>query len=128
MRRSVVWVGTSLVDVRAFPEEVKDEIGHALWVAETGGKHPSAKPLQGFGNAGVLEIGAEDAGGTYRTVYTVRLSDALYVLHAFKKKSTQGLKTPDRHLQVIKTRLREAERISAAWFAQQANEGTIGTP
>lgn len=122
-RREAVWVGTSLADVRAFPEEVKDEVGHALWVAETGGKHPSAKPLQGFGSAGVLEIVTRGDDGTYRTVYTVRLADALYVLHAFKKKSTQGKKTPERHMQIVKTRLKEAEQISAERRAQQANEG-----
>lgn len=124
MQRATVWLGTSLEVVRGFPEDVKDEVGHNLWVAETGGKGESAKPLQGFGGAGVLEIVADDSSGTYRVVYTVRLRDALYVLHAFKKKSTQGIKTSPRDLKIIETRLKEAERISAEWCAQQAKEGT----
>ena len=65
---------------------------------------------------------AED-DGTYCTVYTVRLSDALYVQHACRKKSTQGRKTPDRYLQIVKTRFREAERMAAEWRAQQAHAG-----
>ena len=113
MQRGVIWVGTSRDDVKGFPEDARDEIGYALWVAETGGRHPSTKPLQGFGGAGVIEIIADDQDGTYRVVYTVKLADAIYVLHAFQKKSTKGSSVPERHTRLMLQRLREAETISA---------------
>lgn len=119
MRREPVWMGSSLADVRALPDDAKGEIGYALHIAETGGKHPSAKPLQGFGNAGVLEIVADDDGDAYRAVYTVRLPDAVYVLHVFQKKSKQGAATPRRDMEVIRRRLKDALRESARWEAER---------
>ena len=113
MSRGIIWVGTSRDDVRTFPDDARDEIGYALWVAETGGRHPSTKPLQGFGGAGVIEIIADDQDGAYRVVYTVKRTDSIYVLHAFQKKSTKGSAVPERHKRLILQRLREAERISA---------------
>src|SRR6476469_2322306 len=108
-QRSVVWVGSSKRDLRAFPDEVQHEIGFALWRAQEGKKHPNAKPLKGFGGAGVLEIVTDEEGDTYRTIYTVRLRHAVYVLHAFQKKSKQGAKTPDAVMDLVRQRLREAE-------------------
>lgn len=72
--KPVVWIGSAKADLRAFPEEVKDSIGFALYVAQQGGKHPDAKPLRGFSGAGVLEIVEDHRGDTYRAVYTVRLA------------------------------------------------------
>ncbi len=113
MHRGVIWVGTSRDDVKGFPEDARDEIGYALWVAETGGRHSSTKPLQGFSGAGVIEIIADDQDGTYRVVYTVKLADAIYVLHAFQKKSTKGSSVPERHKRLMLQRPWEAEMISA---------------
>ena len=76
------------------PEDVKDIFGHALDLAQAGLKHEDAKPLKGFGSAGVLEVVENDEGGTYRAVYTVRLRGWIYVLHCFQKKSTKGIETP----------------------------------
>lgn len=85
--------------------------GYALYLAQTGGKHPDAKPLKGFTGAGVLEVVEDFDGDTYRTVYTVRLSDAVYVLHAFQKKSKRGAATPRREIDLIWARLRQAQAI-----------------
>jgi phage-related protein len=98
-----------LDDLRAFPDEVKGMVGFALRLAQAGGKHPSAMPLEGFGGAGVLEIVADFDGSTYRAVYTVRLKHGVYALHAFQKKSTQGIKTSKRDIELIEQRLRAAE-------------------
>ena len=98
-------------DLRAFPEEVRHVVGFALYVAQTGGKHVCSKPLRGFGGAGVLEVVADHAGDTYRAVYTVRFGDAVYVLHAFQKKSKRGIATPAREIELVRRRLAEAERL-----------------
>ncbi len=117
--RDVVWVGPSRRDLKAFPSEVQDATGFALYWAQRGERHPNSKPLKGFGNAGVLEIVEYFDGDTYRTVYTVRMRTAVYVLHAFQKKSTRGIATPQRESELIKTRLAWAERIEAERLAQR---------
>ena len=114
-RKPLFWVGSSRKDLREFPEEVKDSIGYALDAAQWGGKHPDAKPLVGFGGAGVLEVVDDFAGDTYRAVYTVRFSDAVYVLHAFQKKSKRGSKTPQKELNLVKERLKRAEQEHASF-------------
>lgn len=82
-QRPLVWVGPSKKELRAFPDEVQQEIGFALWRAQEGKKHPDAKPLKGFGGAGVMEIVADEEGDAFRAIYTVRLKRAVYVLHVF---------------------------------------------
>ena len=111
--RDVIFVGSSRDDLRAFPEEARREAGFALETVQNGEKPSNAKPLKGFGGAGVQEIVADDEDGTYRVVYTVTLPDAAYVLHAFQKKSTRGVKTAKRDVDLIKRPLREAQEISA---------------
>ncbi|HEY3319064.1 MAG TPA: type II toxin-antitoxin system RelE/ParE family toxin [Planctomycetota bacterium] len=106
--KPVHWVGSSLKDLRDCPEDIKDEFGYALQIAQAGDKHESAKPLRGFGGAGVLEIVASDASNTYRAVYTVILPSAIYVLHVFVKKSKKGIRTPQKEIALIKDRLRAA--------------------
>jgi phage-related protein len=106
--KPVHWVGSSLGDLKDCPEGVKDDVGFALHVAQEGGKHASAKPLKGFGNAGVLEIVVNEGGNAYRAVYTVNLPSAIYVLHVFKKKSKKGIQTPLADVKLIKRRLRTA--------------------
>lgn len=86
-----MWIGSSRDDLKEFPAEVRHEIGFALYRAQEGAKHPNAKPLQGFGGAGVLEVVEDFDGDTYRAVYTVKLASAYLRLHAFQKKSkTRG--------------------------------------
>jgi len=110
--KPVTWVGTSLKDLRAFPEAVQDLMGYALYVAQRGGKHQDAKVLSGFGGAGVVEIIKGHRGDTFRAVYTLRYGGSLCVLHAFQKKSKTGRETPRRDIELIKQRLREAEQIA----------------
>lgn len=112
-RKPLFWVGSSKDDLRAFPEEVKDVMGHALDIAQQGGKSVSAKPLSGFGGAGVLEIVDDFDGNTFRAVYTVQFSDAVYVLHAFQKKSKKGIATPKPVLDLIRSRLNLASEDHA---------------
>ena len=109
--KPVIWVGSSLQDLRDFPGPVQDHMGYALYVAQCGGKHRDAKTLTGFAGAGVVEIISDYRGDTFRAVYTVRYAGAVYVLHAFQKKSKSGRETPRRDRELIQQRLREAERI-----------------
>lgn len=103
------WVASSRKDLMAMPEEVQDVFGYALHLAQTGLKHPDAKPLKGFGGAGVLEVVDDFQGDAYRAVYTVRFADAVYVVHCFQKKSTQGIATPKPDMELIKSRLKAIE-------------------
>ena len=105
--RPLFWVGSSKEELLAFPEPVQDEIGTALSVAQFGGKHPSAKPWRGEGPS-VFEVVEDHRGNTYRAVYTVRFEGAVYVLHAFQKKSTTGIRTSKRDVELIARRLNQA--------------------
>jgi phage-related protein len=107
--RPIAWVGSSKDDLKAFPNEVCSRMGYALAVAQEGGEHPDAKPLKGFVGAGLLELVEDLDGDTYRAVYTVRFEEAIYVLHAFQKKS--GVATPQREVTLIRERLKRAEEL-----------------
>jgi phage-related protein len=113
--KPVRWVGSSKEDLRGFPEEVRRRVGGALWDAQLGRKAPYAKPLRGFGGAGVLEIVDDFDGDTYRAVYTVRFAGAVYVLHAFQKKSRRGIATPKPELDLIEQRLKRAQADYERW-------------
>jgi len=117
--KSVRWVGSSRDDLRLFPEEVLNRIGGALWEAQLGRKASYAKPLKGFGGAGVLEVVDDFDGNTYRAVYTVRFAEIVYVLHAFQKKSTRGIATPAREIRVIQQHLQRAREDYEAWQSEQ---------
>jgi phage-related protein len=106
-------------DLSVFPEDVKDSIGFALYVAQQGGKHRDAKPLRGLGGAGILEIVDDFDGNTYRAVYTVRFAGRVYVLHVFQKKSKTGIKTPKAEISLIQSRLKRAEQEHNAWLEHQ---------
>lgn len=107
--KRVDFIGSSREDLKKFPEEVKQDIGYALYEAQRGQKPAAAKPLKGFSGAGILEIVENFSSGTYRTVYTVRFQKVIYVLHCFQKKSKHGIKTPQQDIDLIKQRLRVAE-------------------
>jgi phage-related protein len=104
------FIGSAKEDLSAMPDEAKEMIGFALFVAQSGEKHQSAKPLKGFGGAGVLEVVEDFDGDTYRAVYTVKFTGVVYVLHAFQKKSKRGSATPRHDIELIKQRLKTAER------------------
>ena len=104
------WLGNTRRAVLGFPKPVRQIVGQALYAAQIGDKHHDAKPLKGFGGASVVEIVSNYDGDTFRAVYTVRFHGVVYTLHAFQKKSKSGIKTPKKELDIIKHRLREAER------------------
>lgn len=104
--RPLRWVGSAKKDLAAMPGDVQDLFGYALHLAQAGGKHVQAKPLKGFGGAGVLEVVEDHQGDTYRAVYTVRYAAAVYVLHCFQKKSTRGIATPKPDMDLITFRLK----------------------
>lgn len=110
--KPVIWIGTSLKDLREFPAPVQDHVGYVLYVAQRGGKHEDAKVLSGFGGSGVLEVVTDYRGDTFRAVYTLKYAGKVYVLYAFQKKSKSGRKTPRGDTELIQRRLREAERIA----------------
>jgi phage-related protein len=103
------WIGSAREDLKEFPAPVRQIMGTALYLAQTGGKHLSAKPLKGIvKGAGVLEVVDDHDANTYRTIYTVRFADAVYVLHAFQKKSKKGIKTPLHEIDLIRARYEKA--------------------
>jgi len=110
--KPLFWVGSAKKDLKAMPEEVVDVFGYALHLAQSGHKHPQAKPLKGFGSAGVLEVVEDDDGSTYRAVYTVKFSNGVYVLHCFQKKSKKSIETSKQDKDLIEARLKQARRHS----------------
>jgi phage-related protein len=104
-------MGSSRKDPRAFPRQVRRDIGKALYAAQQGEIDPAAKPLKGFGGRSVLEIVTDQHDDTWRTVYMVRFKAAIYVLHAFQKKSKKGIAMPKKDLDLIQRRLAEPERL-----------------
>jgi phage-related protein len=110
--RPLFWVGSSKKDLLSLPEEVVDVFGYALYLAQIGKKHDQAKPLKGFGSAGVLEVVEDWQGSTYRAVYTVRFACGVFVLHVFQKKARKGIATPKADLDLIRERLQAAEQAA----------------
>jgi len=108
--RRLEWIGSSKKDLLALPEEVVNVFGYALYLAQTGSKHDQAKPLRGFGSAGVLEVVEDRRGDTYRAVYTVQYAARVFVLHVFQKKSKSGIATPKPDLDLIRNRLKVAAK------------------
>ena len=106
------WIGSSHRDLMALPTDVRRFFGFALSLAQAGDQHDAAKALKGFGSAGVLEVVEDDAGGTYRAVYTVKFEEAVFVLHCFQKKSKRGIATPKTDMDIIRARLKVAEALA----------------
>jgi phage-related protein len=119
--KPVRWVGSSKEDVSKFPAEVRRRVGGALWEAQLGRKATYAKPLGGFGDAGVLEVVDDFDGDAFRAVYTVRFAKAVYVLHAFQKKSKRGIATPKGELGVIQRRLKRAREDNERWTRSETS-------
>jgi phage-related protein len=117
--KQVRWIGSSKEDLSEFPKDVKGRVGVALWQAQNGGKAPYAKPLKGYVGASVLEIVDDFDGDTFRAVYTVRFAQAVYVLHAFQKKSKRGIGTPKAELDLIDGRLKRAKEDYEQWLKSE---------
>lgn len=105
--RPLVWMGDSRKNIREFPEEVQKAVGYALQLVQAGETPLDAKPFKGVGS-GVYEIVKRYDTDTYRAVYAVKIGDSVYVLHAFQKKSKQGIKTPQTDVDLIKQRYKNA--------------------
>ena len=110
--KPLFWLGSSKKDLLALPADVRKFFGHALDTVQRGEQHEAAKVMKGFGSAGVLEIVEDDSGGTYRTVYTVRFAQAIFVLHVFQKKSKRGIETPKPDMDIIRQRLKAAAAVA----------------
>ena len=108
--RRLIFVGGSHRVLCGFPEPVQRHVGYAMYQAQIGNMHLDAKPLKGF-PGGILEVVSDHIGDTFRTVYTVRLEKAVYVLHAFQKKAKHGIATPKSEIDLVKQRLRRAIEI-----------------
>ena len=106
------WIASSHKDLMALPSDVRRRFGYALSLAQIGDQDDAAKVLKGFGGAGVLEVVEDDAGGTYRAVYTVKFAEAVFVLHCFQKKSKSGIATPKADMDIIRVRLKVAEALA----------------
>ncbi len=110
-RKPLYWVGDSLEVLSGFSRRVRRHLGHALDYAQRGERHPAARPLKGFGHAGVLEAIANDAAGTYRVVYAVHMAGAVWVLHCFQKKSHRGREVARQDVDLIEARLKVAHAL-----------------
>lgn len=111
--RPLRWIASSKKDYQQFPPDVQEAFGFELYLAQTGQHPPSAKPLKGMAS-GVLELIEAFDGDAYRAVYTIRFDSAVYVLHAYQKKSKHGVKTPKSDIDLIKQRLKDAEAHHAS--------------
>jgi phage-related protein len=108
--RPVLWIGSSWRDLRAMPQQVRRDIGQALYAAQQGTTDPAAKPLKGFGGVRVMEIVQRYRTDAYRAVYTAHFENTVYVLHVFQKKAKSGIATPKHEIDLIRKRFAEAER------------------
>ncbi|MFH1643890.1 MAG: type II toxin-antitoxin system RelE/ParE family toxin [bacterium] len=109
--KGVIWVGSSKDDFLKFPEEVRRCMGYGLYLAQTGTRSLHSKILKGFGGAKIIEIKENTESGTFRVVYTIKIADFIFVLHAFQKKSKHGIKTPKQEIDLVKKRFKDAQII-----------------
>lgn len=107
--KDLFWCSGCRKELAKFPEEVRDVMLQALFIAQKGGKHPDAKVMKGFGGAGVVEVVESFEKNAYRAVYTTKVKEAVYVLHVFQKKSKSGISTPKSEIDLIKKRLKAVE-------------------
>jgi phage-related protein len=107
--RPLHWVGSSKRDFMAFPAAVRDAVGNALGITQFGGTPPNAKPWKGLG-PGILELVESHDGNAYRAVLVVRFAGAVYVLHAFQKKSPSGVRTARNDVDLVSQRLKRAQQ------------------
>lgn len=120
--RSLLWVASSKRDLKKMPEDVIDDFGHGLLLVQKGYDPKNAKPMSGFGGAKILELVLDHSDGTFRTVYTVKFAEVVVVLHAFQKKSKQGIKTPKQDIDLIRSRLLLAEAMYKEWKEKKGSK------
>jgi phage-related protein len=108
--RPISWIGGARKEFETFPEEVQSICLAALTIAAEGGKADVAKPMKGLGS-GVFEIALRYFGNAFRVVYAVQIGEEVWVVHAFQKKSTKGIKTPKHEIDLIKDRLKRLKEM-----------------
>ena len=108
--KETIWIGDSKARLKEFPQPTQKDIGDALFIAQAGGMSPGAKPFKGVGS-GVFEIRSDYRTDTYRAVYAVKIGERVYVLHCFQKKSKRGIKTSKKEIDLIKRRLKMAQKL-----------------
>ena len=108
--RPVSWLTPARKTFEGFPEGAREIMLDALSIAAEGGKAGIAKPMKGLG-AGVFEVALPYRSNAFRVIYAVQLGDELWVVHAFQKKSTRGIKTPKHEIDLIKERLKRLKEI-----------------
>jgi phage-related protein len=118
--RTVVWLGNSKKNIRDFPEGAQKLLGDELQLIQFGGMPKDAKPFRGIGS-GVLEIALRYASDAYRVVVAVQIGKRIYVLHAFQKKSKKGIETPQRDVELIRQRFREARELEDEFEKKKTN-------
>ncbi len=109
--KPLFWLGSSYDDLVAMPDDVQDVFGYALDLAQKGLRHPKAKPFKIHGHSGVVEVVESFDGNAYRAIYTVHYEDAIYVVHCFQKKSTIGIKTSQKDVNIVIERLKRLNTI-----------------
>ena len=108
--KQLFWGPGCQKELYKFPEDVRDIMLQAFFIAQKGGKHPDAKPMKGFKGAGVVEVVESFEKNAYRAVYTTRIEESIHILHVFQKKSKSGIATPKKEIDLIKKRLAQVER------------------
>jgi len=108
--RPISWVSAARKDFEDFPDGARAICLAALTIAADGGKADIAKPLKGLG-AGVMEIALPYRGNAFRVVYAVQIGEDLWVVHAFQKKSTQGIKTPKHEIDLVQARVKRLKEM-----------------
>lgn len=114
--RPTIYMGSSHKDLLKLPSGVRDVFLQGLYIASLGETPFDSKPLKGFGGRSVIELIEDSKGDTYRAVYTIKFKEAIYVLHVFKKKSTKGIATPKKDIDLIETRLKDAVSHYKSYF------------
>lgn len=121
--KAAVFLGSTQKELSSFDVEVKSIFGHALYLAQCGETHEDATAMKGFGGAAkVMEVSFDHGGDTYRAMYTTKIGHYVFVLHTFKKKSTKGIATPQKDLDLIMLRLKDATKLHAQWVKECKRE------
>ena len=107
---NISWIKTAQKDFLKFPAAVREDMETALTLAAEGQKADSAKPMKGLGS-GVFEITKRYNTDTYRSVYGLKIGEDIWVVHAFKKKSKTGIKTPREDIELIKSRIKQLKEM-----------------
>jgi phage-related protein len=108
--RPISWIKAARKDFEKFPAQVQSICLTALTIAAENSKADIAKPLKGLGS-GILEIALPFRGNAFRVVYAVQIGEEIWVLHAFQKKSTQGIKTAQHEIDLIESRLKQLKEM-----------------